>query len=98
MMFKKTNPKSLTPIVKRKVRYTYTPVQETLTSEEIGTYVSYGISIRTVEEEIAFVSDISTEFEEVRELAILCTDKELSPEQFPEVIEDFLQDESQITA
>ena len=74
----------------RKVRYCYIPVQETLTSEELGTYTTFSLSVRTTEEEIAFVSDISTDFEEVRHLAELCTEKQLDPEQLPDVLEDFL--------
>lgn len=92
------NKKSHSPTHLRKVRYTYTPVQEVLETEDKQKYVSYGISVRAVDDEVAFISDVSTEFEEVRQLATLCTENELDPEQFPEVVEDFLNDESTITA
>ena len=68
------------------------PVQETLTSDELGTYVTYSVSVRTVEEEVAFVRDVSTDYEEIRQLTELCTDKELDPGQINDVIEDFLAD------
>lgn len=83
------------PIIKREVRYIYTPVQEHLTNEE-QSYVSYGLSVRMAEQEIAFVSDLSTDFEAVQRLAMLCTEQELSPDHLEDVIEDFLADESLI--
>ncbi len=89
-MSNKNNHSNFTPIVVRKVRYRYVPVQQTIESEELGTYVSYGISARAVEEEIFFISDVSTNFEKVRCLADLCTEKELAPEHLEDVIQDFL--------
>ena len=77
-------------VFRRTPRYRYVPVQETLHSDELGSYVSYAISVRTAEEEIAFVSDVSTDFEEIERLADLCTEKQLDPEQLPDVLEDFL--------
>ena len=78
------------PISLRKVRYRYVPIQQTLLSEDNDAYVTYGISVRTVEDEIAFVSDVSTEFEEVQRLAALCTEQELDPLHLMDVVEDFL--------
>lgn len=75
------------------VRYRYVPVMETLENDDIGTYVSYGISVRTVEDEIAFVSDVSTDLEAVQKLADRCTEQELRPEHLCDVIDDFLADE-----
>lgn len=71
------------------VRYRYVPVQETVTNE-LGTYVTYGISVRTVEEEIAFVSDVSTDRDELQAFAERCTQQQLDPLHLPDVIEDFL--------
>ena len=79
-----------TLIYRNEVKYRYVPVQETLEDDDIGTYVTYGLSVRTVEEEIAFVSDVSTELEEIQHLANVCTEKQLDPEHLPDVIEDFL--------
>ena len=76
----------------RKPRYKYVPVQETLTSDDLGTYITFSLSVRTVEEEIAFVSDISTDYEEIEQLAALCTIKELDPIQLEDVVQDFLAD------
>ena len=87
MSEKINNPKL---IYRNEVKYRYVPVQETLEDDDIGTYVTYGLSVRAVEEEIAFVSDVSTELEEIQHLAEVCTEKQLDPEQLPDVIEDFL--------
>lgn len=89
-MSKKNTCSNFNPIVVRNVRYRYVPVQQTIESEELGTYISYGISARTVEEEIFRISDVSTDFEKVRRLADLCTERELAPEHLGDVIEDFL--------
>lgn len=79
------------------VRYRYVPVMETAESEELGKFVTYAISVRTAENEVARVSDVSTDFEEVRRLADLCTEQELDPEQILDVIEDFLGSENLIS-
>ena len=84
-----SNPKV---VFQKNVRYRYVPVQETLTTDELGTYVTYGISVRAVEEEIAFVSDVSTDYEEIERLADMCTAKELDPIHLEEVVQDFLAD------
>ena len=76
----------------RKPKYRYIPVQETLTNDELGTYVTFGLSICTVEEEISFVSDITTDYEEIKRLADLCTTKELDPIHLKDVLEDFITD------
>ena len=89
-----SNNKIHTPTVKREVRYRYVPVPETLLTEDNESYVTYGLSVRTVEDEIAFVSDVSTDFEEVSRLADLCTEQELDPIHIGEVIEDFLAEGS----
>lgn len=90
--------KSITPIIKREVRYNYVPVQETKKGEDEASYVTYGLSVRSVEDEIAFVSDVSTDLEEVRRLADLCTEQELAPEHLQDVIEDFLVDSDAVLA
>ena len=82
--------KNHTPIPVRQVRYRYVPIQQTLTSEDNEPYVTYGISVRTVEEELAFVSDVSTEFEEIQRLTELCTEQQLDPEHLMDVVDDFL--------
>ena len=76
----------------RKPKYHYVPVQETLSSDELGTYVTFSLSVRTVEEEIYFISDITTDCEKIKHLADLCTNKELDPIQLKDVIEDFIGD------
>ena len=88
--------KKLNFIPERKVRYNYVPVQETLTTDDGESYVTYGISVRAVEEEIGKISDVSTEYQKVRRLADLCTEQELSPEHLDDVVEDFLADEDAV--
>ena len=88
-----SNPKV---VFQKNVRYRYVPVQETLTTDELGTYVTYGLSVRAVEEEIAFISDVSTEFEEIQHLANVCTEKQLDPDHLSDVLEDFLAEGSLI--
>ncbi len=96
-MFKKSNHQSSPQVVAEKTRYRYIPVRESLESDELGTYISYGICVRREkEEEIEFISDVSTEFEKVKRLAHICTEKQLSPEHLSDVIEDFLSDEESI--
>ena len=85
----KSNPKV---VFQKNVRYKYVPVQETLTTDELGSYVTYGLSVRAVEEEIAFVSDVSTVYEEIERLADICSAKQLDPVHLEEVVQDFLAD------
>ena len=86
----KNNHQKPTILFQKKPRYRYVPIQEILTSEELGTYVTYSISVRTVEEEIAFVQDVSTDLEEIQHLTSVCTEQELDPDHLEDVIQDFL--------
>ena len=70
--------------------YRYVPIMETLENEELGRYVTYAISVQNADGEIGRVSDVSTDPEEVRELANICTEQDLDPEQLLDIIEDFL--------
>ena len=70
----------------------YIPIREIIESEELGFYVTYGISARRDGEEIAFVSDVSTDRQAVEMLAHICTVNQLSTEHLNDVIEDFLSD------
>ena len=89
-MSKKHTIHNPTILFQSKPRYRYVPVQETLRSDELGTYVTYSLSVRTVEEEISFVRDVSTNFEDVQHLADLCTERQLDPMHLDDVINDFL--------
>ena len=95
-MFQTENTTKKQSIVVGKVRYCYVPIQQTIKSEDLGTYISYGISVRAVEDEIIRVSDVSTEYDTVARLAQRCTENELDPIHLGEVIEDFLAVESAI--
>ena len=75
--------------------YTFFPIKEELNSEEHGSYTSYGISARDDNDnEIAYVSDVSTEYEQVNRLSELCTQEQLDPSQLQDVVEDFLAEMS----
>ena len=89
-MSKKNTNHQPTIVYRNKPRYKYVPVQEALTSDTLGTYVTYSISVRTVEEEIAFVRDVSPDFEDARDFAEKCTENQLNPEHLDDLIEDFL--------
>ena len=73
--------------------YRYVPVKELLKNEETD-YVSYGISVLTADEEVDFISDVSTDFDEVTRIAERCTEEQLAPEHLKDVIEDFLNSEN----
>lgn len=86
----KNNHSKPSVLFQNKPRYHYVPIQETLTSDELGTYVTYSISVRTVEEEIAFVRDVSTELEAIQHLTNVCTEQALDPDHLEDIIQDFL--------
>ena len=71
-------------------RYVYTAVKQSLHSEELGEYQSYGIRATMESGEVGFVSDVSTESDFVERLCALCNENQLDPEQLPEIVEDFL--------
>ena len=85
-----------TIVYQNKPRYQYVPVQETITSDELGTYVTYSVSVRTVSEEIAFIRDVSTDFEEIRQLTERCTEQQRDPVHLNDLIEDFLADSEMV--
>ena len=78
------------------VRYRYEAVCQTVESDELGVYTSYGIRVRDGEAECGFVGDVSTDAQEVIRLAERCTALELDPDQLYEVIEDFLVERSSL--
>lgn len=76
--------------------YHYHVTQETIHSNELGSYVTYGIRAECNGESLAFVSDVSLTLEQAQRLAELCTECQLSPIHLCDVIEDFLADPSVI--
>ena len=70
--------------------YDYTVIAEALYSEDIGDYISYGISVHTEGREVERISDISDEQELVKGLAELCNREGLDVIHFRDVVEDFL--------
>lgn len=78
--------------LKKPKRYFYEVVRQSLTTDELGTYVTYGIRVSTERTQITFVSDISTDEHAVKHLAERCTREQLDPIHLNDVIEDFLQE------
>ena len=79
-------------IYQQKPRYRYVPVQEVLENED-GKYVTYSISVRTVEEEIAYVKDVTTRLDKIQELTDQFTNDQLDPKYLDMLIDSFIRDE-----
>lgn len=90
-MFHKTYFQS-TPSAKQ-TTYRYVPIQQTMTSEDHGTYSTFGIQVLLVEETVLDTfSDVSIELAEVQRLCEICTERQLHPEHIRDVVDDFLND------
>ena len=77
--------------------YRYMPIRQTLRSDDLGEYSTVGLQIVLVEETVLdVVSDVSTDFEEVRHLADLCTEQQISPKYILDVVRDFLDRETKV--
>lgn len=63
---------------------------EILCSEELGEYVTYGVNAYEGPVLVASVSDVSTDYEAVRELVRKINDGQLDPIHFSEVLADWL--------
>lgn len=80
-----------TPAEGKQTSYRYIPVQQTMESEELGRYSTFGIQAVLVEETpLKLISDVSPNLDEVQHLAELCTAQELDPIHLQDVVEDFL--------
>ena len=75
-------------------RYRYLVIEQNMTSEELGTYVTYGMCVERDQEILALIHDLSPNLEDMQRLADLCTEHQLSPDHLADVIEDFLADPS----
>ena len=72
--------------------YFYEAVRESLTSDELGVYVSYGISVSLNGQTVAFVSDVSPDGADVERLVERCNREQLDPIHLNDVIEDHLSE------
>ena len=70
--------------------YEYVAVEECIDDEETGGYISFGISAYYRGEQVAHVSDVSTDNEAVCRLVERCNEAALSPMHLEDVVEDFL--------
>ena len=77
--------------IKRR-RCSYTVLSQVLKNDEGEEYLAYGITVMSGDKEIVSVSDVSTNYEDMRLLAETCTRKELDPIHIKDVIEDFLSE------
>ena len=57
---------------------------------------SKALALLSVPEEIAFIRDVSTDFEEIRQLTERCTEQQLDPVHLDNLIEDFLADSEMV--
>ena len=69
----------------------YIPVKESLYSQELGRYFSFGIEVQEQGPQRLKVSDISTNESFVAELARRCTSGQLDPIHLYDVVEDSLE-------
>jgi hypothetical protein len=78
---------SKTTVIKN---YTYRPFTEKYYSEDLGYYVSHGISVFSHEKEVMRIPDVCTDLQRLSELCDRCTAEEADPIQILDIIEDFL--------
>ncbi|MBR5542860.1 MAG: hypothetical protein IKU65_02040 [Oscillospiraceae bacterium] len=72
----------------------YIIFKETVFNEEMGEYMSYGISVREKGNEVRRFSDVCRSRKRVCRLCRLCNRLKVSAEQFDYIIEDFCVGES----
>ena len=72
--------------------YQYLPTEEQLSSPYLGEYLSFGIAAFKIcggrREQVAFISDVSTDKAFVEQLARRCTDAQLDPTHLKDVALD----------
>ena len=76
----------------KRAEYSYEVVKETVTSEFLEKYITYGIKVTRNGSLIELISDISTDRQKAERLASLCNDGQLHPIHIYDIIEDFLVD------
>lgn len=69
--------------------FRYVPIKESLYSDELGSYISFGIkAVDLLGRDVTSVSDVSTNEAFITELCNLCTQEQLLPVHLLDVIED----------
>ena len=71
-------------------RFAYLPVTEEHSSDELGYYISHGISVLCDGEELIRIEDVSTDSVAIAELCERCTHLGLDPIHIFDVIDDLL--------
>lgn len=80
-------------IVCKKGMYTYTMSETTISYEEFGEIVMFGITVFD-KNKIFEVEDISPDYEFVHSLFVLIVGLGLHPEHFYDVVDDYINDHS----
>ena len=74
--------------------YRYLPVKETASSDELGTYDTWGIRVSHITEsdskEIRYISDVSVNYDSVELFTRLCNEQQLDPIHLSDAIDDIL--------
>ena len=68
----------------------YRSIREEMFSDEIGSYISYGIELTDGDNVVRKISDVSTDEETVSHLVLLSNELNLSPIHIDDVISDIL--------
>ncbi len=68
----------------------YRSIREEMFSDEIGSYISYGIELADGDNVVRKISDVSTDEETVSHLVLLSNELNLSPIHIDDVISDIL--------
>ncbi len=71
-------------------KYKYLVLKQVFKNDDGEKYVTYGLRVMRGDNEIALISDISTNYEDIRRLAETCTRDGLDPIHINDVVEDFL--------
>ena len=73
--------------------YRYEVHEESLFSQEMGNYKSFGIAAYCNGEMVTYISDVSLRRDDVEHLAELCTTFALSPVHMNDIVEDYFGQE-----
>ena len=77
---------------KKANRLRYKTVREKRNSDELGSYVTYGIIIYKNKKLLKYISDVSNIKRDVQDLVRRCNEEQLDPIHIEEVVDDYLTD------
>lgn len=82
------HPTTLSPTHHTNQQYIYEPIRQTVVSDDLGEYVTYGIRVLSNGKPLSLVTDVSTDMDTVERLSALCTKEQLDPIHLMDVISD----------